>query len=115
MTEDDLRMQFELVRQSIGSWSADVVHFIGEASKSRQIGTEDTDQIASATRTLEAIGLERKSLAAASASVAAKSDDLGRGIEIALNELDLLERDLGEALDDMRRTAPGVDTVELRD
>ena len=105
MTEDDLRMQFELVRQSIATWSADAVHFVGEGSKSRQVGTHDEDQIAAATRTLGTIKLERKSLAGASALVHGKSDDLARGIEIALNELDLLERDLGAALEEMRNPA----------
>ena len=102
MTEDDLKMQFELVRQSISVWSADAAHFVGKGSEARQIGTHDTDQIAAAGRTLEAIRLERKSLAAASALLPAQSDDLARGIEIALNELDLLERDIGAALDQMR-------------
>ena len=102
MTEDDLKTQFELVRQSISTWSADAAHFVADGSETRQTGTHASERIAAAARTLEAIGLERKSLAAASALVPAKSDDLARGIEIALNELDLLERDIGAALDQMR-------------
>ncbi|WP_127752973.1 MULTISPECIES: hypothetical protein [unclassified Devosia] len=102
MTEDDLKMQFELVRQSIGTWSADAVHFVGAGSESRQVGTHDADQIAAATRTLDAIRSERTSLAEATALVPTKSDDLARGIDIALNELDLLERDISAALAEMR-------------
>jgi hypothetical protein len=102
MTEDDLKMYFELVRQSIGIWSADAARFVGEASTTRQVGTHKPEQIAAATRALEAITRERASLAAAAISVQTKSDDLARGIEIALNELDLLERDIGAALQQMR-------------
>ena len=90
MTEDDLKMQFELVRQSIGAWSADAVHFVGAASETRQVRTHDADKIAAAMRTLDAIRLERKSLSAAAALVQTESVDLARGVEIALNELDLL-------------------------
>lgn len=102
MTQDDLKMQFELVRQSIGTWSADAAHFVGEASKSRQVGEHDSEQVAAANRTLQAVRIEHKTLAAAALFVHDKSDDLARGIEIALNELELLERDIAAALDDMR-------------
>lgn len=102
MTEDDLKLQFELVRQSIGTWSADAARFVGHGSEARQIGTHDAEQIAAAERTLGAIRQERNSLAAAAALVSGKSDDLARGVEIALNELDLLERDIGAAFDQMR-------------
>jgi hypothetical protein len=101
MTEDDLKMQFELVRQSIGTWSADAAHYVGEASKSRLVGLHDDSAIAAASRTLEAIRSERRTLAAAAMLVQDKSDDLARGIEIALNELDLLERDVTTALEEM--------------
>ncbi len=102
MTEDDLKMQFELVRQSIGTWSADAAHFVAQGSKSRQEGTHEDGQIDAAARTLRAIQLERETLSAAALLVPNKSDDLARGIEIALNELELLERDIGAALEEMR-------------
>lgn len=98
MNDDELRMQFELVRQSIGTWAAETAELVGAASQARQTGVPDADHVASAQRRLEAVRAERQSLAAAVASLAPQPDDLARGIEIALNELDLLEQDNARAL-----------------
>lgn len=98
MSEDELRMQFEMVRQSIGTWAAATAELVGAASRTRQTGVLDPEHVETGSRTLEAVRAERQGLVTAAVAVDHKPDDLARGIEIALNELDLLERDIGKAL-----------------
>lgn len=102
MTEDELRMQFEIVRQSIGTWVAATAELVAAGSNTRQTGAFDPEHTAMAQRTLQAVRIERDGLLGAAASVADKPADLARGIEIALNELDLLERDISKVLSELR-------------
>jgi hypothetical protein len=98
VTEDQLQMHFEMVRQSIGTWAATTAELVGAASEADQTGTSNPERFAAAERMLAAVRSERAALEQAATAVPGKSDDLARGIEIALNELDLLERDIGQAL-----------------
>ena len=101
MTPDELKLRFELVRQSIAGWTADTAHFVGAASEVRQTGTPNHDDLAAAERTLRSVVAEREAFTASVDEAEVVDDDLARGVEVALNELSLLERDLGSAVEAM--------------
>ena len=94
-------MQFELVRQSIATWSAETAHLVAAASQARQTGGRDEEAVETASRMLWAVREEMSGLSDASRATPGKSQDLVRGIETALAELGSLDRDITQALEDM--------------
>ena len=101
MSPDELQMQFELVRQSIATWSAETARLVAAASQARQTGIRESEEAEAASRMLWTVREEMSALADASRSTPAKSADLVRGIETALAELGSLDRDIAQALDDL--------------
>ena len=98
MSEDEFRTRFELTRQSIGTWAAYTAGLVRAASEYRETGRFSSDERTTAEQALRAVQAERRDLADAMSGSLVKDDDLARGVEIALNELDLLERDMQTAL-----------------
>ena len=101
VSEDELRMRFDLVRQSIAEWSADTVRFVAAASRARQTDQADRETAAAASRTLSSVREEVSALSEASRAAAIGDPDLLRGIETALAELGSLDRNITEALEQM--------------
>ncbi|MFD2649459.1 hypothetical protein ACFSX5_16865 [Devosia albogilva] len=102
MTEDELQMRFELVRQAIATWNAETAGLVAAASQRQLTGERDEERIAWANKALEAVCAERDGLIEAATAVPDRSGDLSRGIEIALNELDLIGQTIAAQLEKLQ-------------
>jgi len=102
MTQDELEMRFELTRQAIATWNAETARLVAAASERQLTGERDDDRVAWANKALQSICAERDALIEAATAVPDRSDDLSRGIQIALNELDLVGQTIAAQLEKLQ-------------
>ncbi len=102
MTQDDLEMRFELTRQAIATWTAETVALVAAASERQLTGQRNEERMAWANNALQAVCAERDGLIEAAIAVPGRSDDLARGIEIALNELDMIGETIATQLEKLQ-------------
>ncbi len=102
MTQDELEMRFELARQAIAAWNAETAALVAAATERQLTGKADNERLAWANNALEAVAAEREALIEAANAVPDRSDDLSRGIEIALNELDLVGRTIAAQVEKLQ-------------
>lgn len=106
MTLDELTTRFDLARQSVASWSNDLIAIIRATGEARETGRPQPDVIDVARRTLATVEAERQDLADAAATTPDISHELAAGVETSLAEMDSLRRELLAAINQLEAT-PG--------